>query len=297
MSVAGGAVGGQELFSAAPEVQTSARQPTITPAAAMAPTPAPALAPAPEPEPLAAATEKQEKSEASNGDCGRCANCLDKVRFGGPGLKHKACVTKQAVPRAPSAVPRATNPVREARGELVVPTPLAPVPAEEAEELVATLERMQNERESRRDECHGWVISYAVRSKQYAKESKKRGDLVVTDPRDGERLHSVLAVKRKLGLVTAVEGLGSAAADGARARGEAEVALALALLVPLPLSLPLTLPLALPRPVPHNPDPSPNPTQAEGAHERELVARLQAERTECFATTDGGPWFHARPHP
>ena len=30
---------------------------------------------------------------------------------------------------------------------------------------------------------------------------------------------------------------------------------------------------------------------------RELVARLQAERTECFATTDGGPWFHARPYP
>ena len=165
MSVAGGAVGGQELFSAAPEVQTSARQPTITPVAALAPTPAPALAPAPEPAPLAAATEKQEKSEASNGDCGRCANCLDKVRFGGPGLKHKACVTKQAVPRTPAAIP---HPVREARGELVVPTPLAPVPAEEAEELVATLERMQNERESRRDECHGWVIAYAVRSKQYA---------------------------------------------------------------------------------------------------------------------------------
>ena len=166
MSVAGGAVGGHELFSAAPEVPTSARQPTITPAAALAPTPAPALAPAPEPTPLAAATKKQEKSEASNGDCGRCASCLDKVRFGGPGLKHKACVTKQAVPRAPSAIPRATNPVREARGELVVPTPLAPVPAEEAEELVATLERIQNDRESQRDECHGWVISYAVRSKQ-----------------------------------------------------------------------------------------------------------------------------------
>ena len=71
---------------------------------------------------------------------------------------------------------------------------------------------------------------------------------MVTDPRDGERLHSVLAVKRKLGLVTAVEGLGSAAADGARARGEAEVALALALLVPLPLHL--HLPVALPRPLP-----------------------------------------------
>ena len=120
---------------------------------------------------------------------------------------------------------------------------------------------------------------------------------MVTDPRDGERLHSVLAVKRKLGLVTAVEGLGSAAADGARARGESEVALALPVPVPVPLPLPLPLPLALPRPVPHNPNPSPDPTQAEGAHERELVARLQAERTECFATTDGGPWFHARPNP
>ena len=254
------------------EVPASATPaPTLSPAAALAPTPAPApaLAPAPAPDPAAAAADTEMPEAASSsaaamvaveravvGDCGRCAMCLDKVRFGGPGLKHKACLAKPAVPaadRRTSATPHATNSVREARGELVVPAPLTLVPTGEAEEVVATLERMQNDRESQRDECHGWVISYAVRSKQYAKESKKRGDFVVTDPRDGERLFSILGVKRKLGLVAAVEGLGSAPGEGARPRSE-----------------------------------------ADEAHERELLDRMQEDRTECFATTDGGPWFHAR---
>ena len=29
-----------------------------------------------------------------NVDCGKCVNCLDKKKFGGPGRKKKACVHK-----------------------------------------------------------------------------------------------------------------------------------------------------------------------------------------------------------
>jgi len=34
-------------------------------------------------------------------DCGSCVNCLDKRKFGGPGLKRKACMSKRAVVATP----------------------------------------------------------------------------------------------------------------------------------------------------------------------------------------------------
>ena len=38
------------------------------------------------------------------GDCGKCANCLDKRKFGGPGTKKQACKARRcARPVAPSA--------------------------------------------------------------------------------------------------------------------------------------------------------------------------------------------------
>jgi len=39
-----------------------------------------------------------------SGDCGKCANCLDKRKFGGPGTKKQACKARRcARPPAPSS--------------------------------------------------------------------------------------------------------------------------------------------------------------------------------------------------
>ena len=47
--------------------------------------------------------------------------------------------------------------------------------------------------------CHGWDLSYRLRL-QFVKKGGTRGDITAIDPRDGEKLHSLPAIKRKLGL-------------------------------------------------------------------------------------------------
>ena len=41
----------------------------------------------------AAATAADHATAAAQVDCGTCSNCLDKVKFGGPGIKRKRCVS------------------------------------------------------------------------------------------------------------------------------------------------------------------------------------------------------------
>ena len=49
----------------------------------------------------------QHVTPQTSDDCGQCAMCLDKPRFGGPGIKRKGCLAKRnggAALRAPVAI-------------------------------------------------------------------------------------------------------------------------------------------------------------------------------------------------
>ena len=54
---------------------------------------------------------------------------------------------------------------------------------------------------SQQIERHGWSISYTLRKPG----SSMRGDIHIVDPRDGAKLYSIIAFKRKVGLVDPAE--------------------------------------------------------------------------------------------
>ena len=56
------------------------------------------------------------------------------------------------------------------------------------------MELRSNKRNAQIEECHGFHLSYKMRARGGG------GDLCVIDKSDGERLFSVVALKRKLGM-------------------------------------------------------------------------------------------------
>ena len=65
----------------------------------------------------------------------------------------------------------------------------------QAEELVARVISIRKEVQRVKVMFHGWSIESSVRA------ATKTVDLCLTDPRDGQKLHSMVALQRKLGLL------------------------------------------------------------------------------------------------
>ena len=75
--------------------------------------------------------------------------------------------------------------------------PPAPLDAESIATLITTLEGVRSEgREVKEKDCFGWKITYSKRG------PGQRGDMYAIDPRDGEKMQSIVGVKRKLGVAT-----------------------------------------------------------------------------------------------
>ena len=123
--------------------------------------------------------------------CGQCVMCLDMPRFGGPGIKRRACL---AVTQAPKAA---------LGSALDAPDPpLMPFPKDQAMEVISALEQLKASAETASEVCHGWSLSYRMRQpKKGSPGPAKAGDFVIIDPRDNRKIFSILGVKRKLGLI------------------------------------------------------------------------------------------------
>lgn len=98
---------------------------------------------------------------------------------------------------------------------------LGPLSVRQAEEVVAAVEAVRASGLSRHAVKHGWSISFNVRKPVGGRGSRgaPRGDLCIIDPRDGNKYASVVSLKRRLGLVDAVE---PAAPAPRRAAAQAE---------------------------------------------------------------------------
>ena len=70
------------------------------------------------------------------------------------------------------------------------------------EEIVERIKDIRKSTKNSKISVHGWTIEWTLRDKRH---SSTRGDLVMIDPRDGQKLFSVVSVQRKLGLVAPVE--------------------------------------------------------------------------------------------
>ncbi|MDC0526039.1 hypothetical protein OAO87_03475 [bacterium] len=103
--------------------------------------------------------------------------------------------------------------------------------AEQHAELLAAIEGVRSASATRTLVLHGWSITWSVRP---GHGSKVRGDLCIVDPRDGQKLYSVVALKRKLGLADVGQAASSAVRVGATgAMDSAEAAAALSRRPPL----------------------------------------------------------------
>eukprot|EP00967_Tisochrysis_lutea_P014457 scaffold16223_cov27-Tisochrysis_lutea.AAC.4 len=103
-------------------------------------------------------------------------------------------------------VPR-TLPREDTQTEEREASGLEPLTTEQAKELIEEIEGLRAAGVSREAWKHGWFIGFSVRRPTGAKSSRgaPRGDLNVVDPRDGAKYASVVSIKRKLGLMEAVE--------------------------------------------------------------------------------------------
>lgn len=66
------------------------------------------------------------------------------------------------------------------------------------EELLAAVTAIRKESRTKTIEVHGWSVGYIVRGGP----GSKRGDLCCIDPGDGQKLFSLVSIKRKLGLAS-----------------------------------------------------------------------------------------------
>ncbi|EOD24621.1 hypothetical protein EMIHUDRAFT_450551 [Emiliania huxleyi CCMP1516] len=70
----------------------------------------------------------------------------------------------------------------------------------QAMEVIAAVEAVRAGGATAETELHGWHIGFSA-----AARGAPRGDLVVVDPRDGSKLHSVVSLKRRLSLLPPAE--------------------------------------------------------------------------------------------
>ena len=90
-------------------------------------------------------------------------------------------------------------------------TALASSPSVQCEELLNAVEAIRVSPTSTTQVVNGWSINWSVRP---GNSAAVRGDLCIVDPQDGQRIYSLVALKRKLGLVdTAVAAAGASAED------------------------------------------------------------------------------------
>ena len=69
---------------------------------------------------------------------------------------------------------------------------------EEKEDVVEALKALRKYSKNAKDEIHGWKLEWSVRK---SKSATVRGDITAIDPSDGQELHSIVSLQRKLGLV------------------------------------------------------------------------------------------------
>ena len=69
---------------------------------------------------------------------------------------------------------------------------------EEKEAVVEALKALRKYSKNAKDEIHGWKLEWSVRK---SKSATVRGDITAIDPSDGQELHSIVSLQRKLGLV------------------------------------------------------------------------------------------------
>ena len=67
---------------------------------------------------------------------------------------------------------------------------------EQKEHLLQAIEQMRRATKNVNTKCLGWTLCYTLRKQG----GSTRGDMMVVDPADGQKLYSVVSVKRKLGL-------------------------------------------------------------------------------------------------
>jgi hypothetical protein len=67
-----------------------------------------------------------------------------------------------------------------------------PLSRDASEELVAMVEKIRQDSTDRKVVCHGWNISFTLRSTSKQLSGRRQGDFVIVDPSDGERMYSVV---------------------------------------------------------------------------------------------------------
>ena len=78
--------------------------------------------------------------------------------------------------------------------------PPAVLSDQQKEQLLAAIEEMRRATKNVNTVCFGWKLVYTLRKQG----GTTRGDMMVIDPADGQKLYSVVSVKRKLGLAAPV---------------------------------------------------------------------------------------------
>ena len=86
--------------------------------------------------------------------------------------------------------------------EDLTPDPTVEWDEAQKQEIVEAIKHIRTSKKNAKIVVHGFRIEWTLRDKRH---SSMRGDLVMIDPRDGQKLFSVVSVQRKLGLVAPVE--------------------------------------------------------------------------------------------
>ena len=94
----------------------------------------------------------------------------------------------------------ATPPAEESGPSAAADTPSCSEasPDEHKEQLLAAIDAMRASTKNVTTSCLGWSLTYTLRKQP---GSSTRGDMMVIDPSDGQKLFSIVSIKRKLGMI------------------------------------------------------------------------------------------------
>ena len=113
----------------------------------------------------------------------------------------EAHAAEAAGPSAPADIP-ARRPISNSVADVRTYPGLPPhgLSEDEVAELFDAVQRMKSKSSNQNFVKHGWQCIYALRTSG----SATRGDMCVIDPRDGQKIFSLVGMRRKLGLEEAM---------------------------------------------------------------------------------------------
>ena len=111
----------------------------------------------------------------------------------------EADTTADAADTAADAADATADAADAADGEASVPA--AELTDEQMQELIAKVEEVRKKRSNTQFTVFGWKVLWSWR------QQADHGDMTVIDPASGGKIHSVIGLKRRLGLAAAAPGL------------------------------------------------------------------------------------------